>query len=231
MKKILLSAWRLIASGFVAVCISYFMALVKVSAVIGSGKFCFSLIHAFIPLIGIFAGLGTTLFYMITKMVLHYGIFDMFSCAWLAFCGFASLCASLYWTHPTIMTRCMMPLLCIILFVLHPVGGAAWLYSCYWLIPIAIYWTEKKSVFLDCIATTFIQHAVGSVLMVYGGSLSAAVWLSLIPFVICERLLLAFAMMGMYYMGMLAAKKISQIKIGGQFLDVLGKNSVKKCNV
>jgi hypothetical protein len=199
--KIIPFAVRLLASTLIIQSISYLLGIYKVNFVVGAGAIQFSLINAFVPLIGAFAGVGTSIFYLFAKMAIKYSVTGVFSLGMLAFCGFASFCASLYWTYPTMVTRCLLPLACMALFVLHPVGAVAWVYSCYWLIPIALYCIPKKSLFFDCLATTFIQHAVGSVLWIYACAMTPEAWISLMPFVVCERLLLAISMMIIYVVG------------------------------
>ncbi len=52
---------------------------------------------------------------------------------------------------------------------------------------------------MHCLASTFIAHSVGSVLWLYTGTMSAAVWMSLIPVVAIERFVFAGGMMVVYY--------------------------------
>ncbi len=86
----------------------------------------------------------------------------------------------------------LIPIICIVLFCIHPVGSQAWIYSLYWLIPIGLTFVSKKNLFYQSVSTTFIQHAIGSVIWIYFVSpLSAQVWLSLMPLVAIERLIFA----------------------------------------
>ena len=80
------------------------------------------------------------------------------------------------------------PLICMILFIIHPQGRAAWYYSLYWLIPLATAFT-KKSLIFNSLGATFTAHAVGSVAFLYAFNLPAEVWITLIPVVFLERML------------------------------------------
>lgn len=80
------------------------------------------------------------------------------------------------------------PLLCIVLFMLHPEGRQAWYYSLYWLIPIVCFF-KKDRLALNALGSTFTAHAVGSIAFIYAFNLSAPVWVSLIPVVFMERML------------------------------------------
>lgn len=102
--------------------------------------------------------------------------------------------ASASWAHPSFLFRCLVPLACIILFVVHPVGGQVSFYACYWLIPLAIYCMPSAGVFLTALASTFVAHAVGSVLWLYAVPLDASIFAALMPIVIVERLLYATGM-------------------------------------
>jgi len=76
--------------------------------------------------------------------------------------------------------------ICIVLFLLNPIGRQAWLYSLIWLIPfIATF--GKKRLILNSLGATFTAHAVGSVIFLYSFGLTPAIWLSLIPVVFVER--------------------------------------------
>lgn len=90
------------------------------------------------------------------------------------------------------LVQIAVPLACMALFVAHPVGGAAWQYSLFWLIPPAIALIPTTHLFLRSLGATFTQHAIGGVVWIYFvNSLNPAAWLALIPIVIGERLLFA----------------------------------------
>jgi len=86
-----------------------------------------------------------------------------------------------------------------ILFIMHPVAGQAFAYSFYWLIPIALYALGNKSSFCRALSATFLAHAVGSIIWLYTVSMTSAQWLSLIPVVAVERLVMACGMVVVFY--------------------------------
>lgn len=109
------------------------------------------------------------------------------------------LSASLGWAYPNVFLRVVLPILCMVAFCLHPIGSQAVPYALYWLIPVIIYFSGKKTVFLHALATTFIAHGVGSVVWLYVKALPVAVWWTLIPVVAVERLSYACIMTAVYY--------------------------------
>lgn len=95
----------------------------------------------------------------------------------------------------------IIPIICIILFVIHPVGRVAWLYSLFWLIPILGSILPKKvpgSLFFRSYGATFTAHAVGSVLWLYTVPMNAEQWLTLIPITAYERFLFGLGIAGSY---------------------------------
>lgn len=80
------------------------------------------------------------------------------------------------------------PLLCIILFVLHPEGRQAWYFSLYWLIPVVCFFKKDRLV-LNALGSTFTAHAIGSTAFLYAFNLPAPIWIGLIPVVLMERAL------------------------------------------
>ena len=83
----------------------------------------------------------------------------------------------------------IIPLLCMILFWLHPIGNKAWFYALYWLIPsIAAFTRLNKNLFFNSLGATFVAHAIGSTIWLYSFDMSAAMWIMLIPIVAIERI-------------------------------------------
>ncbi|OIP96481.1 hypothetical protein AUK40_04930 [Candidatus Wirthbacteria bacterium CG2_30_54_11] len=82
-------------------------------------------------------------------------------------------------------------IVCMVLFIAHPVGRQAWMYSLYWLIPLFTQLLGRKNAALSALGATFTQHAVGGVAFLYAYSFTPAYWKALIPVVAGERLVLA----------------------------------------
>ena len=167
--------------------------LIKVSFLLGSQMIWFSAANSVLPLAGSFGGvMGSGLVFLI-RQLLHLMLFKTVSLSFLAFC-IPGLCASLYLATHHYAIRLLLPILCMGLFIAHPVGGQAFLYSFYWLIPIILFFVPQRTFFLQALGSTFVAHAVGSVIWLYTVPMAPTMWMALLPIVMFERLLFAFGM-------------------------------------
>lgn len=190
-------------------------ALIKVSSfakfsfVAGSHMIWLSGPAILAPLVGAFGGVFASSIVLLIRMALHFLLFKKLSLSFLAFCvpGFVG---SLYWSTRSSIIRVFVPLVCMGLFIAHPVGGQAFIYSLYWLIPVAVYFFGRNTIFMQALGSTFTAHAVGSVIWLYTVPMTATMWLGLIPFVAVERLLFALCMVVAYRV-ILAAKNTAVI--------------------
>lgn len=182
--------------------------LIKTSFLVGSQMIWFSGVNSVLPLSGAFGGaFGAALVFLI-RQLMHLICFKTVSLSFLALCvpGF---CASLYWAQPSPRLRpasspieslfahalhLLLPIACMALFIAHPIGGQAFIYSFYWLIPVVLYFVPHRSLFLTALGSTFIAHAVGSVIWCYTVPMTASMWLGLMPIVALERILFALGM-------------------------------------
>lgn len=168
--------------------------LLKVSLLLGSHMAFLSARNMVTPLAGVFGkrGTATTLFAfsLVWRLLLGATV--------LAHClpGYA---AALYWAGPKKLIRLVLPALCMVLFIVHPVGGPAFAYAFYWLIPIGLYFVAERSFFLQALSSTFVAHAVGSVIWIYTVPMTSAMWLALIPVVIFERMIFASGIWAVYH--------------------------------
>jgi len=173
--------------------------LMKVSFVVGSQMIWFSATNAVLPLAGAFGGImGCGLVFLLRQLI-HLFFFKTVSLSFLAFCipGFF---ASLYWATNHFAIKLLLPVACIGLFVIHPIGAQAFVYSLYWLIPVVLYFVPQRSLFLQALGSTFIAHAVGSVIWLYTVPMTATMWMGLMPIVLFERILFALGMVIAHYM-------------------------------
>lgn len=108
------------------------------------------------------------------------------------------LFASLYWATQSRLVKIAPAVLCMILFITHPVGASAAVYSLFWLIPICVTLFCKETIFTRSLGSTFTAHAVGSVIWLFTVAMSADQWLALIPVVIIERALFTIGMVVAY---------------------------------
>ena len=167
--------------------------LVKVSFLIGSQMIWFSGINSVLPLAGAFGGvMGAGLIFLM-RQLFHLAFFKTISLSFLALC-IPGFCASLYWATYHYVIRLVLPLACMGLFVVHPVGAQAFVYSLYWLIPVFLYVVPQRSLFLNALGSTFVAHAVGSVIWLYTVPMTADMWMGLMPIVLLERILFALGM-------------------------------------
>jgi hypothetical protein len=164
-------------------------SLLKISYIIGSYAAFFSASSIALPLVGAWSRVPT----IITTCAFGFFIRMMTGASFLPMLAYwvPGLCAALYWQIPSKVYRIGLPLLCMILFVSHPVGVSAAPYAFYWFIPVMIAMMRSRTIWHDALASTFTAHAVGSVIWLYTVPLTAAAWIALIPLVACERMVYA----------------------------------------
>jgi hypothetical protein len=185
---------------------------IKFSYILGSKRLFFSAINCTGPLAGHFNGLGAFLLYLIRQRV--FANPEALTVAYTASKGLfnplvyhiPTFIASAYWFSENKIVRLGLPALCMMLFVLHPIGYEAFLYSGFWFIPMIVHLLPYRTPFLEALGTTFLAHGIGSVLTLYIAPMPAGLWLGLIPVVIVERLLFASGMTLVYYAAQWVAK-------------------------
>lgn len=85
----------------------------------------------------------------------------------------------------------IIPAICMIAFILHPIGGQAWYYSLFWLIPIAVKFLPEHLI-LRSLGATFTAHAIGSTIFLYTIPTTPELWAVILPsIVIFERVIFA----------------------------------------
>lgn len=97
----------------------------------------------------------------------------------------------------------IVPVICIVAFILHPVGRQVWFFSLYWLIPIIGALIPQKwrgALLWRSYGATFTAHAVGGALWIYTIPMTAQQWIGLIPIVAFERFLFGAGIAGSYMM-------------------------------
>lgn len=167
--------------------------LIKSSFMFGSKALFFSASSITAPITGAFTNPATCLAIFLVRalMLKSWGLASLA----LVIPG---LCAALYWNMNHWSVRLLIPISCFILFTLHPVGNQAALYACYWFIPMVLYFISHKGIFATALASTFVAHAVGSVIWLYTVPMTADMWLELLPLVAIERLCNAVGMVVLY---------------------------------
>ena len=170
----------------------------NVSSIVGSRRLFFSAINCTGPLIGRFNGLGAFILVLLRRC--------FFSTNTVSFVLFnpllyhiPTLIASTYWYSSSRFVRLGLPIILMGLFIMHPIGHQAFVYSLFWLIPMFIHLLRYQTPFTEALGTTFLAHGVGSVLQLYWAPMSTEYWIALLPLVVIERLLFASGMTLVYY--------------------------------
>ena len=164
----------------------------KISFIVGSFSAYFTASNIVMPLSGSFTGIfGSSI--IAAVLCLWRFSFVSFSPILLVH-HIPGLFGAYYWASKSFIIRLLVPLICMLLFVAHPVGREAFVYSFFWLIPIAFYFSKNKNLFKEALGSTLTAHAVGSVIWLYTVPMISEQWISLIPVVILERLIFATGM-------------------------------------
>ena len=181
----------------------------KISFGLGSYKFFFTGMNFIIPIFGAFFSFPLTLFFLgvlffIKKILLGgmitLGVPTLVSTIALNLMFKKENRSSFLINFGNFIFRVILPIFAIVTFVMHPVGQQAYLYSFYWLIPIFLYFIKDNSIFTKALTTTFIAHAIGSLMWLYFIPMTSVQWLSLIPVVAIERLVFASGMV-IFFLG------------------------------
>lgn len=203
---------NLIANGIFAV-----SSLSKLSFIFGSQMAFFSAFNIVGPLAGTYVGLPLltsifTLRYLIKALFIG-NLLNPFIFQIPTFFG------ALYWATHSRVLRCLIPSICMFLFLAHPIGYLSFYYSLFWFIPFSIALSRHQSIFLNALASTFTAHAVGSVLWLYWMPLQPETYLSLMPVVVIERLIFATGMTLVYYLIEYTTLVFSDITKFGSFIN------------
>lgn len=173
------------------------IGFIKISFILGSHSLFFSAVGCITPLSGAFGGITGALALMSTKLLVSM-ITGSIASSFFAF-HIPGFCASLYWATSSRIVQIVPAALCMVLFIMHPVGKHTAIYALFWIIPIAISFSKSNSLFARSLGSTFTAHAVGSVIWIYAIPMSPDQWLMLLPIVVVERLLFASGMLLAYH--------------------------------
>lgn len=180
---------------------------VKLSLALANGGVLFTLTQIFSPLIGLYKNSSLNFLLYGMRTILRMGIFGFSPLLFLY--HLPTLVGNIYLSSDSVVPKIAIPFVCMLLFVLNPIGNQAFLYSMYWLIPIAIALYKPESIFLRALGSTFTVHSVGSVVWLYTKHIDPSVWHMLIPVVIIERVLMAAATTGLFHLTQLISNKKS----------------------
>jgi hypothetical protein len=171
--------------------------LVKVSFMQGSSALFFSCVNIAAPMVGVLGGLNVAIYSFSLQVILK---FLLLGAGIIPLIGYhiPHIFASAYWNSNYKLAKILIPLACMVLFILHPCGYQAWAYAMLWLIPMVLAFVNNN-IFLKALGSTFVAHAIGSVIWIYSVPMTSMQWIGLIPNVIAERVLFASAMVIVYY--------------------------------
>jgi hypothetical protein len=169
----------------------------KISFILGSKAAFFSLSQCSFPLIGAFSRPHTLIPAFFIRIA--YALVSGLGIYTALIYHIPTLCGAFYLSTSSKFVRIALPMLCIGLFLLHPVGAQASVYTLYWLIPLITALYAHRSFFLQAVGSTFTTHAVGSVLWLYTHPTDATLWHTLLGIVWAERFIFAACMTGLYY--------------------------------
>ncbi|HLC20144.1 MAG TPA: hypothetical protein VJK72_04445 [Candidatus Nanoarchaeia archaeon] len=174
----------------------YFANKANFSALVGTDNQFFTLFQFFGPIAGGFLGLWggvSVLSAELLDMLIVGKSFTLLSMLRLLPMVFGALYFALMLRRGlSRIALFVVPLVCIALFVSHPIGRTVWYFSLFWLIPVIAavvpqHW--KGQLFFRSYGATFAAHAVGGAIWIYSVPMAAEQWIALIPIVAYERFL------------------------------------------
>ncbi|MBT5397381.1 hypothetical protein HOL21_04165 [Candidatus Woesearchaeota archaeon] len=174
---------------------------INFSSLVGAESQFFTLFQFFGPTAGTFLGpvfgIITVLFSQFADLLIVGKEFTIINVLRLL----PMLFAVYYFSSKKRAVSAIISLVCMFLFIIHPIGGEAWMYTLYWLIPFFAVVLPKKvpgQLLFKSFGATFTAHAIGSVLWIYTVPMTAGQWVGLIPVVAYERFLFGMGIAGSY---------------------------------
>lgn len=163
---------------------------INFSAVVGADNKSFTFFQFLGP---IAAQIFTPLFGVVSVLVVEFSNFFVRGAAldWLAVVRFFPMVFAAIYFGTKSKKIALIPVMCMGLFWMHPIGAQAWFYPLFWLIPIVGVYKLKNNLFVRSLGTTFTAHAVGATAFLYAFQIPAGVWAALVPITFMERVLFA----------------------------------------
>jgi len=189
----------------------------NIAQLAGSFRFMLSGINIVMPIAGALCGLGSISLIFSGLWLLKAFVFALpITVGIPSFFGMASWSsAQNKETQPLAhyLINLAMPLMCMAIFMMHPASQGAWPYAFYWTIPAIIACQNRSNAFLFALQSTFIMHAVGSIMWLFLVPMTSAQWLALIPVVAIERLSMAILTTAIYFIITKSADSFASCKI------------------
>jgi hypothetical protein len=197
-------------SAFSVQIVAKLTAFAKFSFIVGSKMAFFAPAAVVLPLAGAFGGISGSLGMLGMGLIMRCLFFGAMPLLFLAY-HLPGFVASLYWAHDSKIFRSVPALLCMILFLAHPVGAQSAWYSLFWFIPMIA--SFYSGTFFTALGSSFTAHAVGTLVWLYAGQLAPADFALLVPVVIVERLMIAVAMVMVYKLVVAVHSKVTSVQI------------------
>lgn len=175
--------------GSVFVALGFGLMQIPFTALVGASAH-FTLFDFFGPIVGAFLGSLPGLVTVLVMQIINWAMHGFHTDAATLIRFLPTLAAVLYFSKKSFF-QLVLPPVCMLVFLAHPEGRAAAVYTLYWLIPPAMYFLQDRFVFAKALGATFTAHSVGGALWIWAFNMKATLWMSLIPFVWKERGLMA----------------------------------------
>lgn len=182
-------------SAFSVQIVAKLTAFAKCSFIVGSKMAFFAPAAVLLPLAGAFGGISGSLSMLGMGLIMRCLFFGAMPLVFLAY-HLPGFFASLYWANDSKIMRSIPAILCIGLFLVHPIGAQFAWYSLFWLIPVIA--SFYSGLFFKALGSSFTAHAVGTLVWLYAGQMAPGDFALLVPVVIVERLMITVAMVMAY---------------------------------
>lgn len=163
--------------------------------IIGSKAAWFSYSGIVIPALGYQSSLLYVILFVFTK-----GLLSSSSLLFAMMHRLPTVCSTLALQKRDWKVSIVVPCIAVILFTIHPVGQQVFYYASYWFIPMILYSFAQDSLYSRALSASFIAHAVGSVIWLYAGNITAQEWTALMPIVMIERFFIAAGMIAFIHL-------------------------------
>lgn len=170
---------------------------ISFSKVIGAQNASFTLYQFFGPLpaafLGLLPGVGAVFLAGLAMLVVG-GAVSLFAIARLFTMPAAAYYFGSRWEDKKAL---LIPIACMLAFLLHPIGILSWFITLFWLIPVALRFFPDNALFRS-IGATFTAHAVGTTAFIYLFPTTPEFWLALIPIILFERTVFSIGIFASY---------------------------------
>ncbi|MBW2977191.1 hypothetical protein KY347_07150 [Candidatus Woesearchaeota archaeon] len=212
---------------------AFFAQRINFSPLIGADNQNFTLFQFFGPIAGAFLGSIFGVIAVLFAEAVNFFVVGK-EATWINIFRLAPMLFAVYYFGSKKRNlNIIAPSAAIILFVLHPVGRQAWVYSLFWTVPIIARLLPSKyaySVPLRSLGATLTAHSVGSALFIWSIPTDPGMWITLIPITAFERLMFALGI-GISYVGFNAvldkALNAFKIKVPGDVLRIEKRFTLK----